>query len=159
MNIHMRYLALFLLLGLLVQPSCRIRELEAFETKYITVQAKGEITNPGQYILPAFSSTEILLSQLKIGKSADLELINGNIILKDGDVLVVPRKKTSVLQVSINHGTLEQLMLLPGIGRKTAQNIIDYREKNGYFQSIDDLVKANGIGSKTLEKIREFLTL
>ncbi len=159
MNIHMRYLALFLLFGLLTRPACHVSELESFETKYITVQAKGEIGNPGQYVLPAFSTTEILLSQLEIRNSADLDLINGNIILKDGDVLVIPKKRDSVLKVSINHGTLEQLMLLPGIGRKTAQNIIDYREKNGYFQTIDDLVRANGIGAKTLSRIREYLTL
>lgn len=159
MNIHMRYLALFLLLGLLVKPACRISDLENFETKFITVQARGEIRNPGLYVLPAFSSTEILLSQLEIKSTADLELINGNIILKDGDVLVVPKKRDSVLKVSVNHGTLEQLMLVPGIGRKTAQNIIDYREKNGYFQTVDDLVRANGIGIKTLNRIREYLTL
>ena len=159
MNIHVRYLALFLLLCLLSLPSARLTQLEEFETKYITVQAKGEIENPGQFILPAFSRTEDLLSQLEVKKTADTSLINGNIILKDGDVLVIPQKRDGVLKVSINHGTLEQLILIPGIGRKSAQNIIDYREKYGYFQSIDDLVRANGIGKKTLEKIREYLTL
>ena len=61
--------------------------------------------------------------------------------------------------VSINTADIDELTLVPNIGKVTAENIIAYRNQNGMFQSIDDLVKVKGIGAKTLEKIRKYLTL
>jgi len=61
--------------------------------------------------------------------------------------------------VNINTATLEQLQLLPGIGPKTAQAIIDYRQANGDFKSPDDLIKVKGVGQKLMEKLRENVTI
>ncbi|RMD71121.1 MAG: ComEA family DNA-binding protein [Gammaproteobacteria bacterium] len=61
--------------------------------------------------------------------------------------------------IDINTATAEQLETLPGIGPKKAQAIIDYREKHGPFQSVDDLTKVPGIGQKILEKIRDKITV
>ena len=56
--------------------------------------------------------------------------------------------------VDINHANLKELTTLKGIGAKTAQKILEYREKNGCFSSIEELVKVKGVGTKTLEKNR-----
>ena len=61
--------------------------------------------------------------------------------------------------VNINTADATQLALLPGIGPKAADSIIAYRSSTGDFTSIDDLVKVKGIGSKTLEKLRPYLSL
>jgi comEA protein len=62
-------------------------------------------------------------------------------------------------KVSINRGTITDLQTLPGIGPSYAQRIIEYREANGPFSSIDDLDLVQGIGPATIEKLRDKATL
>lgn len=61
--------------------------------------------------------------------------------------------------INANTATVEQLMMLPGIGEKTAKAILTYRTANGPFKSIDDIAKVKGISKKKLEKIRPNLSL
>lgn len=63
------------------------------------------------------------------------------------------------LRVDINTADLEELDELPEVGPSTAQSIIDYREANGGFRSVDELEEIPGIGSETLEKIDPFATV
>lgn len=65
-------------------------------------------------------------------------------------------KKASV---AINSADVKTLMLLPGIGPKTAEKIIVYRKKNGLFSSFSDIMKVKGIGKKKLKKIKPYLRL
>ena len=62
-------------------------------------------------------------------------------------------------QIHINTATAEQLALLPGLGKKTADAVIEYRTKNGNFKAVDDITKVKGIGAKKLEKIKGYLVL
>jgi competence protein ComEA len=61
--------------------------------------------------------------------------------------------------VDINNAGEAELSSLNGVGAKKASNIIAFRESNGCFNSIDDLVNVKGIGAKTLEKNREDIAL
>ena len=61
------------------------------------------------------------------------------------------------LRIDINTATAEDFVLLPGIGEKTAVNIITYRESVENFLSIDELLNVDGIGEKKLEDIRPYL--
>lgn len=56
--------------------------------------------------------------------------------------------------VDINTATVEELMSVPGIGQVIAQRIVEFREKNGPYASVDDLLKVRGIGEKSLDRIR-----
>lgn len=56
-------------------------------------------------------------------------------------------------KLDINGATAEQLDTLPGIGASKAKAIVDYREANGRFKRVEDLLNVKGIGSKMLEKI------
>lgn len=61
--------------------------------------------------------------------------------------------------VDVNTASMEQLNAISGIGDAKAQAIIEYREKNGPFQSVDDLVHVSGIGDKLLARLRPQLTV
>lgn len=60
--------------------------------------------------------------------------------------------------VDVNAAGIDQLTAVPGIGKSLAQRIVSFREKNGAFAKVDDLLKVQGIGEKSLEKLRPFLT-
>ncbi len=61
--------------------------------------------------------------------------------------------------ININSASKERLMTLNGIGESKAQAIIDYREENGGFKSVDDIMNISGIGEKTLEKIKDKISI
>ena len=64
----------------------------------------------------------------------------------------------SAEKININTATIEQLVELKGVGEKTAQHIIEYREKKK-FETVDELINVKGIGEKTLAKIRDQITV
>jgi competence protein ComEA len=62
-------------------------------------------------------------------------------------------------KVNLNTAGVEELTALPGIGPSYAKRIVDFREKNGPFKKVEDLLNVQGIGEKTLDKIRERVTV
>jgi competence protein ComEA len=61
--------------------------------------------------------------------------------------------------INVNTSTKEELMMLPGIGEKTASAIVAYRQASGPFKTIDDMTKIKGISKKKLDKLRPALVL
>ncbi|MBM9538107.1 ComEA family DNA-binding protein [Desulfobulbus alkaliphilus] len=62
-------------------------------------------------------------------------------------------------RVNINTANGDELATLPGIGQVKAESIIEYRTVNGDFKSVADLTKVSGIGDKTLERIKDNITI
>ena len=74
-------------------------------------------------------------------------------------VMCVALAGTAAAVVNINTATKEELTTIKGIGDKRAQEIIDYRKKNGDFKSVDELEKVPGIGPGTMKQIRSQVTV
>ncbi len=61
--------------------------------------------------------------------------------------------------ININTASLEELDSLPGIGPTTAQRIIDYRDTNGPFTTIDEIMDVSGVGPSTFDEIKDLITV
>ena len=61
--------------------------------------------------------------------------------------------------VNLNTATVPQLETLPGIGRATAERILEYRQKNGAFKKIEELMNVRGIGEKSFLKLKPLITV
>jgi competence protein ComEA len=70
-----------------------------------------------------------------------------------------PKMKVLSLPVNINTARAEELDILPGIGPKMAQAIVDYRESHGRFSAIEDLLRVKGIGPKKFAALRAHITI
>ena len=111
----------------------------------------GAVANPGIYSLKEGDTLQTLLSDAGIAPDADLSHIE----------LYVPRagEEQSPQKIDINRAEPWLLEALPGIGEVLAQRIVDYRSENGPFRRIEDLLKVNGIGTATFEKIKDYTTV
>lgn len=139
----------------------------------ITVEIKGEVKNPDVYTLNSDSIVRDLIE--KAGgttNNADLKNINRAKKLIDHEVVYIQNSEeakncvsasfgvssgsslTENGKVNINTADIEGLKKIDGVGDSKAKKIIEYREKNGGFKSIDEIKNISGIGEKTFEKMK-----
>jgi comEA protein len=72
---------------------------------------------------------------------------------------VLAQKSPPAQPINLNTATIAQLETLPGIGPNTAKSIIDFRNRSGPFQRIEDLLAIKGISKSKLEKLRPYVTV
>ncbi|MFH1087553.1 MAG: ComEA family DNA-binding protein [Chloroflexota bacterium] len=116
------------------------------------VHVSGAIVRPGIYPLREDDTLDdILQAAGGIKSDADPDRIE----------IHVPNiaEEKQPQKVNINRADVWLLQALPEIGKTRAQTIVDYREKNGPFKSIDDLTRVAGIGEDSLKKIRHLITV
>ena len=70
-----------------------------------------------------------------------------------------PARATAASPVNLNSASAQQLQTLPNVGAATAARIIEYRQKNGGFKKIEDLMNVKGIGEKTFLKLKPLVTV
>ncbi len=68
-------------------------------------------------------------------------------------------RATASAPVNLNAASTAQLRTLPGVGASTAQRIVDYRQKNGGFKKIEELMNVKGIGEKSFLKLKPLITV
>lgn len=139
------------------------------EQNKLIINVAGKVKSPGVYQLPPGSrvidAIEAAGNHLKGVDISDINLarllVDGEQILVGGNRLQssksVARKITVDNPLDINRATLAQLDTLPGIGPVTAQRIIDYRNKVGRINALDELKKISGLGGAKFEEIKSLL--
>ena len=75
------------------------------------------------------------------------------------DPEMMDKQEMMMEKVNINTADMEQLMKIPGVGEGTAKKIIDYRNSNGQFKTLDQLKSIQGIGEKKYEKMKDMITM
>lgn len=62
-------------------------------------------------------------------------------------------------KIDLNTASIELLQTLPGIGPRTAERIVEYREQNGPFEKIEELMNVRGVGEKSFLRLRELIVV
>jgi len=81
------------------------------------------------------------------------------ILQKSREMALNKFRRPLYLKVNINTASSQKLIALPGVGEEIAKRIIAYREKEGKFKRIEELMKVKGIGKKTFEKLKDYITV
>lgn len=146
-------------------------EVSTTQETVIFVDIKGAVKNPGVYQMKVGDRVKDALEAAGgLTEEADSQKVNLAKRLEDQMVIVVPKvgeeaeeipagetrnEATKEEKVNINTATVEELKTLKGVGEKKAEAIIEYRKKNGSFQTKEDLMKVRGIGKKLFESFQE----
>lgn len=163
-------------------------EIEILETQEeseeteIVVDLQGAVQRPGIYKLEKESRVNDLLTLAGgLSEKADREWLSKNINLaqklSDGIKIYIPfagevggpqsyqgevaglASENLSEKININMASSKELERLTGIGPATASKIINFRQENGFFASIEEIMKVPGIGQKTFEKIKNQITV
>ncbi len=67
--------------------------------------------------------------------------------------------RSGIAPVDINRATADELTVVPGIGKATAERIVAFRDEHGPFKRTEDLLKIRGIGEKSFQKLRPYLVI
>jgi competence protein ComEA len=135
----------------------------------LIVDVAGWVRHPGVY---EFHEGDRVIDAVEAAggprKGAYLAALNLAAPLADGQQVLVPKEATAApagatpggsTLVNVNLATAAELETLPGIGEVIAAAIVEYRERNGPFATVDQLEDVSGIGPATLEEIRDLVTV
>ena len=159
------------------------------EEEKVVVHVIGEVNNPGVVTLKEGARIIDAINKAGgKTEEADLSKINLAYVIEDGTQIYIPRinenlneielmtqdagsstiisnsetdneENSKEVKVNINTANKEKLETLPGIGETTAQKIIDYRESNGKFNSIEDIKNVSGIGDAKFNSLKDKITV
>lgn len=142
----------------------------------IRVHVAGNVIQPGVYGLVKGSTVnDAIQAAGGASSTAITEVLNLASVLEDGQRIFIPGQNETQSPelassqrsvgislpgfLNINTASQEELESLPGIGAVKAKAIIDYRIQNGYFLTIDDLMKVHGIGESIFSQVEDFITV
>ena len=155
----MKKLLIFFLI-LLIATKIKTRPLDLTLKQTIQVEVRGHLQNPGIFELQRFATLQDLLTQVILYEDSNLDTMSLQHVLRDRQMIMIEKTKENKRNlISINSATLEEFVLLPGIGDATANQILEYRQQSGGFLSLEQLMEVKGIGIAKFEKIKELIRL
>lgn len=148
--------------------------------KKITIFISGEVKSPG--VVELYSEDRLMDGVKKCGgvtDEADMNRINLAMKISDEGHYIIPKigedienvNQTQNLndekseqnkennKININNASLLELDSLPGVGEVTAQKIIDYREENTKFKSIEEIKNVKGIGENKFNNLKDYISI
>ena len=139
----------------------------------VVVYVSGQVKTPAVVTLEDNGNLRLIDAVNAVGgltELADAESINLAENLTDGQHIHIPTKEIFFRELSvpsnnssnlinINTADAKELEKIKGIGPALAGRIIDYRESNGAFKSVDEIKKVRGIGDKTFDKMKDQITI
>jgi len=138
--------ALFLLLTIVALAAIPAAAQESPKTEKLAAGAKAE--------KPEAAKTEKPAAAAKGEKAAAVAKAE-----KPAPAAKTDKRAPAGALVNLNTATQAQLETLPGVGAKAAERILEYRQKNGQFKKIEDLMNVKGIGEKSFLKLKPLLTV
>jgi len=153
---------------------------DAAATLPVVVEVRGAVEAPGVYELsPAARLQDAIETAGGLTAEADLSTVNLARRLRDGELIVIlalpvpgstpmvpfadagdrANADESGVRININSATAKELEALPGVGEVIAARIVAYREQNGPFRAVDDLIHVEGVSDQLIDKIRELVTI
>ena len=151
------------------QVTARISEPEK-PRKVIKVDVKGAVKSPRVIALEEGKRVDDAVKKAGgVIETADLRTVNLAAPLMDGQVIYIPEEGEMITsdlyiyqssgKININTADKETLQTLPRIGEVRARDIIQYRNQNGMFEHIEDIINVSGIGQQTFEDMKDLITL
>lgn len=149
-------------------------QVEVIEEQEILVDVKGAVQKPGVYKATTGDRViDVIERAGGITEAANGEVVNLAMRVTDEMVIYVPligEETESVAgvvssgggesdKININKATATELETLPGVGPAKSAAIIEYRETNGPFQTIEDIMSISGFGERTFEKLKESISV
>ena len=140
------------------------------EPEKIKIHITGQVNKPGLLELDIGSRIYDAIQMAEgLTTNADISKTNLAYVLSDGEKIYIPSVDDDydinedftgiTTKVNINTANFSELKTVQGIGESTANAIIEYRSKNGRFESIDDIKNVSGIGDSKFEKMKEYITV
>lgn len=143
---------------------------------YRTIELTGDARSAGIYFVPPGTRLAGFFEMAGIVKTGDFSKKELARVLESGDVVrldqgvnmanhVVPgalgssKRYILDLPINVNRAKADDLMVVPGIGEKTAEAIVETRKELGGFKTMEDLLQVRGIGPKKLETLRKYFCL
>jgi competence protein ComEA len=134
--------------------------------KVIMIDVQGSVKRPGVYemndgdrVIHAIKKAGGFLERADIRSVNQAQKISDEMVIyvaaKGEDFLNVNQQKEKDGKININTATVEKLEELSGVGPSKAQSIVTYREENGPFTDLEQLLDIKGIGEKTIEEWKE----
>lgn len=177
-----RYGIILLILAMMLSlTACKAKGNETFDLESIDTQEQsksskeanvdiyvyvcGAVEQEGVYKLPAGSRIyEAVEMAGGFREDAAKSEVNQAEVLVDESRVYVPTFAETVAgeaendgKINLNKATKEELMTLPGVGDSRAENIIQYRNENGGFKNIDEIMLISGIKEGLFEKIKDLI--
>lgn len=133
-----------------------------------TITLQGEVSKPGTYALnEGVTMGEAIEKAGGITSNADILAFFEDVVLQKGETYYIAPaydandicNTTPLVKVNINSDPIETLTTINGLTATLANSIVDYRNNNGIFDTIEELMEVYGIGNATYTKLRNYVTL
>lgn len=155
-----------------IEEKISVKEESKIEkpVEQVMIDIKGEVLNPGVYSMKSNERVKDAIEKAG-GMTSEASVIHVNLaeLLHDAMVIYIPNQQEdnerkfeenqaehTKEKILLNQATSGELEKVPGIGPAKATAIIQYREENGKFTSVEELTNVPGIGAKTLENIQDY---